>query len=178
MKYIVLILLLTVSQAKAEHEVSFGYMKMSQDLFSTIEFDIDGAMLGYAYWHGSFGFKVQAGKGVESPNALYVKDTFYKADIQSLFSGTIMYRQRITNKWNIEAGVGKTDYKSAWTINNEPAPWGVGSDSDWSYHVGITYKTDTNWKVGLEYVDAYRKNKEGYGKETTNYFNLNIRYIL
>ena len=178
MKYILIMLVALAMPVKAEHEFSLGYMQMNQDLFNTIEFNIDGVMVGYTYWYGSIGFKAQAGKGVESPNALYIINKFYKADIQSLFSGTIMYRQRITNKWNIEAGVGKTDYKSAWTINTQPAPWGVGSDSDWSYHLGVTYQTTPSWKIGIEYVDAYRKDKQGYGTETTNYFNLNIRYIL
>lgn len=176
MKY--LILLLVSFSCLAEKEVGISYMRVNQDLFGTISFPMDAAQLSYSYiLDNGVGVKLIAGKSTETANSLYVEGFQYQNKIDSLFSGIVFYRHRISDKHSLDFGFGKTDYKSTWKVNGDVPEWGDNSaDSDWSYHLNYHYKTGDNTHLNFGYSDIYRKHKEGYGREETRVFEVGFVY--
>lgn len=174
---ILLTLSLSIPSFSDEYEVGASYARINQNLFGTIAFPMDAALVDFTYWHKSgFGFRVTAGKSTETTNSLYVEGRHYTNKIDSLYSGTILYRYKV-GKWSTEYGFGKTDYKATWKVNGVVPEWGDNSaDSDWSYYVGVGYKIEENVTLKFTYADLYRKKKEGYGRETTKGFFVGIAY--
>ena len=175
----ILILAITIisnKEVKAdEHTFNVGYMYINQDLFETIKFNMDAAKVGYTYWNKyNIGFMLQYAKSTETINSLIVVPK-YSATIKHLYSGVLKYRYQ-TSVFDIELGIGKTDYKTYWTVDGIRPNWYRDADSDISYHIGISKKLGISWKVGLEYADIYRKHKQGYGNESTNYYSFELSY--
>lgn len=180
MKHFILILLLLIgfNSHSSEYEVGVSYARVNQDLFGTISFPMDATIIDLTYWNDSgLGFRLSTGKSTETANSLFVKGFHYTNKIDSLWSGTLLYKYEF-DKWSTEFGVGKTDYKATWKVNGIIPVWGDNSaDSDWSYYAGIRYKIEDNILLKLTYADWYRKEKSGYGRETTRGFIVGLAYL-
>lgn len=179
MKNILFIALLTLSgnTLAGNYEAGINYARIHQNLFDTISFQMDAVIADVAYVHDSgVGFRISSGKSSETVNGLFVQGQHYTNKIDSLWSGTLFYRYQI-NKWSLEAGVGKTDYKTTWTVNGEIPVWGDNnSDSDWSYYAGFNYEIEDNVTLRVIYADLYRKDKEDHGRETTKGLYVGFAY--
>lgn len=180
MKYLIfiIILLTSINAYSNDYEAGVSYARVNQNLFGTIAFPMDAVIVDVTYWHDSgLGFKLSTGKSTETANSLYVKGAHYTNKIDSLWSGTFLYRYEL-DKWYTEIGFGKTDYKATWTVNEVIPVWGDNSaDSDWSYYAGVGYKIEDNVLLKFTYADWYRKEKEGYGRETTRGFTVGFSYL-
>lgn len=181
MKSLALVLAFTcaASQVQAtEYEVDITYSRINQNLFDIISFPMDATSVSLTAWNDSnLGFRITTGKSTETANQLYVEGLHYTNIIDSLWSATLLYRYELSDTWSLETGIGKTDYKSTWKVNGVVPVWGDNSaDSDWSYTAGLSYKMEDSVYLKLSYTDYYRKNKEGYGRETTRGFGLSLVY--
>ncbi len=165
------------SESSFEYDLSIHYSRISQTLFDKYSFQMDAVILGGTVWWGDhFGIRVLAGRSTETVNSLQTSGKVYTNRINSLFSGILVYRHDI-GKATLEVGIGKTDYKSTWWVDGVVPAWGDnGSDSDWSYHVGLTYPLTNKWDLSVGYVDMYRKDKPGYGREETRRYDLGVVY--
>jgi len=175
MKGILFLLLLLSTPVKAEQIVSMGYAHINQDLFGHIEFDMPSLLASYAIISESgVGFKVLYGqsKFVENSNAFHI---LYGAKITSLYSFEALYRKKIGNIGFI-VGINNTNYKTDWLVDNIVPEWSGNSDSDWGYSAGLSYNPLENIDLSIIYSDIYRKTKENYGEEKTDYIALMIGY--
>lgn len=170
-----LMALMPVSAATIELNTSIA--RIDQNLFDTIEFPMDAVTISGTAWSDSgFGLRVLLGRSTETANHLYVKGSHYTNKINAMYGAMIVYQQSI-GEFKVELGAGKTDYKSTWTVNGELPTWSDGTDSDWSYYVGVKYPIHDSVFISIGYADIYRKEKIGYGREETRSFSSGFSYL-
>lgn len=171
-----LILLIALSFNVKAVEFGASYIRINQDLFGTISFPMDALGTDVTWWHESgLGFRASAAFSTNTANQLYVEGLEYENKIDHLYSFKLMYRYKF-DEFAFEAGVGKTDYKTSWKVNGEVPHWSGGSDSDTSYYTGFTYNLNSNTDLRLGYERMYDKIKKGYGRETTEGYNISLVY--
>ena len=176
MKY--LILLILSFNCFAQEEFNVSYLRINQNLFDTIEFQMDAVEVSYLYIAESgIGARIGLGRSTETANSLYVEGLRYSNKINAIYTGEVFYRYELDNKFSFDLGVGKTDYKSTWHVNGVKPEWSSGTDSDWSYHSRLNWKIEDNINLTFGYSDIYRKDKPGKGREETRYFKAGFTYI-
>lgn len=163
--------------AKAvEHETTISYGKINQDLYGTVEFDMPAIMLSYTAWGESLGLRLRAGKTWQAKNELHTRGFKFENQIDQLTTIAVMYRYNYQG-FQLAGGLGYTDYKTTWEVNDSRPSWANDTDSGVSYHVELSYDVSDSFRVGIEYADLYSKNKEHYGKESTDMLLLNLSYV-
>ncbi len=161
----------------ANYEANISYLRINQNLFGTIEFPMDAAELSLSFVKSNkYGARISIGRSTETINALYVEGLEYSNKINAIYGAEVFYRYSVNEKLSFDLGVGKTDYKSTWWVNGAKPAWSDGVDSDWSYHLRLNYEIKNNLYLTIGYSDIYRKDKEGYGREETNYFKTGLTY--
>ncbi len=173
MKYL---LLLISFNCFADYEVGVSHLRINQNLFGTISFPMDALQVDGTYWSKSgFGVRILAARSTETANSLYVEGKQYSNKINAMYGGEFLYRQKF-GLWGFEVGIGKNDYKSTWTVNGVKPSWSKGTDSDYRYHVGVTYPINDSVSMRFSYDDIYRKDKIGYGREETRAYGFGFVY--
>lgn len=163
------ILLLSTSAVASQHSLALGTGITKQQLFSTISFSSPTVHASYTYWINSYaGITVDVGRGTETKNSLQIVDKKYTNKITLMTSIGLTLKYPVTDRLDVLVAVGKTDYKSVWKVNGIKPSWGNSTDSDWSYHAGLSYKTSSKTYIALIASILYDKDKVGYGKETTD----------
>ena len=175
MKYLLLILSFNCF---AQEEFNISYLRINQNLFDTINFQMDAVEVSYSYITDyGVGARIGLGRSTETANSLYVEGLRYSNKINAIYTGELFYRYELGNKFSFDLGVGKTDYKSTWHVNGVKPAWSDGTDSDWSYHSRVNWKIEDNISLTFGYSDIYRKDKPGKGREETRYFKAGFTYI-
>lgn len=163
---IIFLVLLLSSSAQAV-EVKIENMLVKQELFNTIEFNMNTGVMSVSDMYKNIGVRLSLGKSTESANDLYVQDKFYTARLKSYIQTSAFYRWEINNKWSIEPFIAYTDYKTEWKVNGVDAKWGDDTDSDISYGAYLNYKYHNKYSMSVGYQYIYDKDKPEYGIETT-----------
>lgn len=99
----------------------------------------------------------------------------YKVSIKDITSLSVLYPIDLTESLSFMPKVGYTDYESEWKYKGRETHWSPAKDNDWHWGLGLEYSMDS-YSLGLEYVDYYRKNKEGKGSESTTGISLYLTY--
>lgn len=178
MKYLIIILsLISINSIAEDYELGISYARVNQELFGTISFPMDAVIINGTVWNDAgFGVRLSIGRSTMTANSMYVKGRQYSNKIKALYSASALYRFNI-GKFKVITGVGKTDYKSVWTVNGESPVWANGTDSDWSYYAEITYPVEGSVYLSFGYADIYRKDKAGQGREETRAFTAGFVYL-
>lgn len=155
--------------------VELGALRINQNLFGSIKFPMNAISLSSTVWYKDFGFKLLIAKSNKTKNSVDL-DKKYTNKIDHLFSATILYKYQINNKFSFVSGVGFTTYKTSWKVDGVDPWWKNDTDDDISYQASIVYEIDKNKSIEFGYTDYYRKNKKGFGKETTNGYSLSFSY--
>lgn len=171
-----LILLLLSFNASADYYASAEYLRVNQKLFDKIDFKMDVAAIGVKKEFGNVGVKLLVGKSTETPNSLFLNETFYTNKITKLIQASVSYRFNLSDSWSLSPFVSYTDYKTKWTANGIEPEWSNGSDSDIGYGLYVNYKYHKNYSMIFSVQDMYRKHKKGYGDEKTYAFGFGFEY--
>ncbi len=176
MKFIYLILLfIPVNLSALEFEINSSLIKIDQDLFGNIKFDMYALGTGLTTWHNSgFGFEFLYAKSNNAKNSVEL-DKKYKNKIDYLFKTQLLYKYEF-NKFSLITGIGYTSYKTTWSVNgSSDFYWVNDTDSDISYSLSVRHELSDNSAVQLGYDHFYSKSKPDYGDEKTT--GLGISYI-
>lgn len=174
-------LLLLSIPCLASADVGLSYLRIDQNLAfvaGNIEFPMNAVALDYTKWssnYSNFGFKLLVAAGSDTENAIKL-DKAYTAKIDYLISGTVLYKYQLTDRFTMLAGIGYTSYSTTWTVDGIEPWWANDIDNDWSYQLSVRYEVSGKYAVEVGYTDYYRKNKVGFGKETTRGFNVSLIY--
>lgn len=156
-------------------EIEIGALKINQNLFGNIKFEMNTVSVASTVWYKNFGFKVLVAKSEKTKNSI-ILDEKYTNKIDSLIYSSILYKYEINKRFSIITGVGYTSYETTWLVDNIKPKWSKDKDSDISYSVSLRYDINKNSAVELGYTDYYRKSKKGYGQEKTTGFNVSYIY--
>lgn len=156
--------------------IEVGALRINQNLFGNIKFQMNAISLGSTVWYKDFGLKVLMAKSSETENSINL-DKKYTNKIDNLYSVMALYKYQINDNFSFISGVGYTTYQTSWEVNGvKPEGWATDTDSDISYHGAIRYTLDDNYSFDIGYSDFYKKNKVGFGKETTRGINASFIY--
>tara|TARA_Y100000034_G_scaffold136730_1_gene215290 strand:+ start:1737 stop:2279 length:543 start_codon:yes stop_codon:yes gene_type:complete len=168
-KYLLALVISFSAAAESELGVSYSRINQKLDFAQPIHFKMDAIQLSYTkYWLGGLGTEIAVARSTETPNAYFI-DKHYQNKINALWSAHVVYKRPVTDRLNIKAGVGITEYHSTWRVNGVEPDWSKGTDSHKpSWFIGIQY----DWHKWLTFEAGYRfqyeKTKVGYGEETTD----------
>lgn len=176
LKYILTLILLSapISQGKAvEQNISIDHMIINQSVSDSVSFRSSAVEASYYYMSEyDIGGRVGVGKGIKA--ASKSEGVVYTNKIDVIYTAEIFYRLNLNNK-HIDFGIGKTDYKTTWTVDNKKNEWSHNTDSDWSYHLRFSFELAENVYLNFGYSDIYRKSKSTHTEET-KYFKVGFLY--